>query len=126
MSIKSNSLTEAAHIGEELAGGSRYKLDRQCMVVKQAVQDGDFTLEEALELYKVKPKVYEQFVAQNALEHIKGSFSGNIGEASTSITIEVLTEMFKSLFKRPDKQTAVIIKELENYSRDIRSREHSC
>jgi hypothetical protein len=44
MSMKTNNLTESAHVGRELLGGEKGELYRNCLVVKQSVQDGDFSL----------------------------------------------------------------------------------
>lgn len=53
-------LKEEAYIGEELLSlGSEF--ERKCLVVKQSVQDGDYSLDEALKLYRVSQEDYDKF-----------------------------------------------------------------
>ena len=53
MLIGNDNFREAAHIGEEMLGNVDLDMDGKCMSVESFVGDGVFTLEKALELYKV-------------------------------------------------------------------------
>lgn len=54
---------ESAHIGDELLNSSNLtELDRKCLTILQTVNDGDFTLEEALNLYQVSVSDFSHFL----------------------------------------------------------------
>ena len=54
---------ETVIIGQELLDKSGFSdLDRKCIVIKQVVRDGDYSLEEALILYQVSAQQYEAFI----------------------------------------------------------------
>ncbi len=66
--------TESAHIADELLADSSLSIqDRKCLIVKQVVEDGDFELSEALEIYGVANAVYMDFVAQNVADSLQRS-----------------------------------------------------
>ena len=74
MSSDKSNLNEMAHIGEELVTDSSLSdLDRKCLIVKESVQDEDFTLDEALKVYGLSRKDYENFIAKNLLNELKNS-----------------------------------------------------
>lgn len=60
-------MTEAGNIGEELMKDNPLtELDRKCLVVRQVVQEGDFSLEDALNLYQLSRIDFEKFIT---MEH---------------------------------------------------------
>lgn len=117
-------LKEEAYIGEELLTlGS--ELERKCMVVKQSVQDGDFSLAEALELYKVSQEDYEKFVAKNVVQEIQISLSGVTAIVNIAATVDVLAKMVGAIFGNADAKSSLVIKQLETISKEIKKKEIS-
>ena len=54
---------DAGHIGEELLGNNpERELEQRCYVVKQVVEEDIFTLDEALFIYQVDKKDYENYL----------------------------------------------------------------
>lgn len=58
--------TESGYIADELRQQIT-ELDRKCLVIKQTLQDEDFTLEEALKLYEVSRSDYKSFFVKNKI-----------------------------------------------------------
>jgi len=67
--------TEAGYVGEELIQDQLTDLDRKCLVIKQTLKDGDFTLDEALGLYEVSKPDFESFIAKNVIAELQSTFS---------------------------------------------------
>lgn len=64
--------TESAHIAEELLADSPLsEMDRKCMVVRQSIQDGDYTLEEAMEIYEMNTADYLNFLSKDAANNLQ-------------------------------------------------------
>jgi hypothetical protein len=63
LSNKFNKMKEEAHIGQEMLDSSSLsETERKCVTIRQTVKDGDFTLEEALLLYRVSRSDYDNFI----------------------------------------------------------------
>lgn len=118
------SLKEEAYIGEELLNETS-DLERKCLVVRQCVRDGDFSLEEALSLYEVSKEDYEKFLALNAVQEIQVSLSGASGTLKVALTIEVMAKMVRTLFGKEDAKSTYVIHQLETLSNDIKEQKVS-
>jgi len=53
---------ESGYIYEELFNTSEKELDHKCYVIYQCVKDMDFSLEDALNLYKVSEEDYDKYL----------------------------------------------------------------
>jgi len=122
MSLDKSNLHEEVHIGEELLNESTLSdLDRKCLTVKESVQDEDFTLEEALKVYGLSRKDYENYVAKNLLNELKISAGSSVEITVKSLfALEVIKEMYKIQFDKLDKSSNEIIIHLEKLSKDIK------
>lgn len=122
MSLDKSNLHEEVHIGEEHLNGSTLSdLDRKCLTVKESVQDEDFTLEEALKVYGLSRKDYENYVAKNLLNELKISAGSSVEITVKSLfALEVIKEMYKIQFDKLDKSSNDIIIHLEKLSKDIK------
>ena len=58
MLLDRNKHQESAYIGEELFSNPEKERMHKCMVVEQAIADGDFSLDEASEAYIVSKEEY--------------------------------------------------------------------
>jgi len=56
---------ESAYIGEELFRNEADEKEHQCMIVHKTVNDGVFTLEEALKAYEVSPEDYKGYLTKD-------------------------------------------------------------
>lgn len=122
MSLNKSNLHEMAHIGEELVTDSPLsELDRKCLIVKESVQDEDFTLDEALKVYGLSRKDYENFIAKNLLNELKTSAGSSVEITLKSLfALEVIKEMYKIQFDKLDTSSNEIIIHLEKLSKDIK------
>ncbi len=122
MSLDKSNLHEMAHIGEELVSDSSLSdLDRKCLTVKESVQDEDFSLDEALNVYGLSRKDYENFIAKNLLDELKNSAGSSVEITVKSLfALEVIKEMYKIQFDKLDTSSNEIIIHLEKLSQDIK------
>lgn len=122
MSLKKfNMINESASIGEELLKGSPLsKIERKCLVVRQVVQDGDFSLEEALEIYQVSRADFDDFIAKYLLSVLEATITPSTpNKVRMMMNIEILTNMYKRLFFGIDKDAASILEHFDTLSRNV-------
>lgn len=113
--------TEAGYIGNELIQDQQLSdLDRKCLVIKQTLQDGDFTLDEALRLYEVSKTEFESFIAKKIIGELNSNFSQwQSSRAQALFTIEVLASIYKNLFSAVDERSMYILQHFQNLSKEI-------
>jgi hypothetical protein len=120
MFLDRSKYTESAYIGEELLADGQSDRLHKCMVVEQTVTDGDFSMDEALEVYEVSREEYEEFLAKKYNYDIKASFSGASESESYIMYIQVVDRMLNGYFNaRYQKQVKAIRKKLRDMSHDI-------
>jgi hypothetical protein len=108
-------INESSSIGEELLQGSPLsEMERKCLVVRQVVADGDFPLEEALELYEVPIAAFDDFMARYLLSVLQASISSSpSNQFKMLISTEVIKNMYKQLLFDIDNNGAFILKHLD-------------
>lgn len=113
--------TESGYIADELIKGQQLTdLDRKCLVVKQTIQDGDFTLDEALKLYEVSKSEFESFFAKNIIAELHSTFSSmHSSKFQAVFTIEVMASLYEKLFSSVDKNSSIVLKHFESLSKEI-------
>lgn len=113
--------TEAAYIGDKLIPDQQLSdLDQKCLVIKQTLQDRDFSLEEALSLYEVSKTDFESFIAKNVIAELNSTFPHmQSSKLQAVVTIDVLASIYKNLFSSVDKRSIYILQHLQNLSREI-------
>lgn len=114
-------LREDASIGNELLRDSPLtEVERNCIIIDQAVRDGDFTLEDALKIYSVTMEDYAQFLARTFISYLKGSIHTlSSNRVMTTFEIGVMTALYKDLFASFDKEATEILQHLNGLSRDV-------
>jgi len=100
MLLLNHNLTEDYSIAEELMQTD--DLIRKCKVVQMAVRDGDFTLEEALKIYKVSKADYINFTANNLSSLANDSFSSEPLRQRTEDALHLLEIIYVQLVGRYD------------------------
>lgn len=111
--------TEASYIADELSRDVT-DLDRKCLVIKQTLQDGDFTLSEALKSYEVSRSDYESFFAKNIIEELHLTFPLNQSpKLQAAFTIEVIASIYKDLFSSVDKNSEYVLQHFESLLKEI-------
>jgi hypothetical protein len=112
---------EAAYIAEELLQGSEAsELDRRCLVIKQCLQDGDFTLEEALEVYGVSKADFESFMAKYVISELQSTFAQmEPRKQQVILTIDVVAEICRQLFISVDKDAVDVLHHFEVLSKQV-------
>lgn len=118
---KSSIRFEAAYIGEELLKEGKYSdLDRKCLTITQTVLDGDFSFEEALELYGVSLSDFESFFAKQVIDFINQFFSQSDSQKiSKLVTIQLLQDIIREQISPIDKNSKSVILHLEDLSKQI-------
>lgn len=123
---------EFGFIGEELFSDPEKDRLHKCMVAEQAIAEGDFTLDEALEAYEITQEAYENYVADKSNSNIFISLSGNSYPYSSikatfvnSSYLEIFAKMLENSAGEqiPDEyhgRIARITKDLHGLSEDIK------
>lgn len=73
---------------------------RKCHVAEMAIKDGDFPMEEALKIYGITRRQYENYLKEKETEKVKQKFADLFNEIKTNlkyIDAKVLTEILKSV-----------------------------
>jgi hypothetical protein len=120
MFLDKSSLTESSYIAEDLLQGKLEDLSRKCIVVRQTIHDGDFTLEEALKLYQVSEEEYKNFLAKNFIAELLTSFDQTSKKQNMIYSIEVLGVVYDLMFSDFDKEYGLILKHFEALSKAIK------
>lgn len=95
MLLDKEKYTESAYIGEELFSDAEKDSLHTLMVAERTISDGDFSLEEALEAYKIDKSTYEEYLARKTNANISFSISGtNTDSHIQVIHFEVLSKAF--------------------------------
>jgi hypothetical protein len=122
MQLDKSILKEEAYIGEELAVDGVAKLDRKCFVVRQAVADGDFTLEEALLAYGVTREDFYNYISQQVASEINVFFSSSSSHVlALTGSIAVIGELYKVFLGNIDPQAQTFQEHLHSLSQAISS-----
>lgn len=113
--------TESGYIADELIKAQQLTdLDRKCLVVKQTIQDGDFTLQEALKLYEVSKSEYESFFAKNIIAELHATFASmQSAKFQAVFTIEVIASIYEKLFSSLDKNSSFVLQHFESLLKEI-------
>ena len=93
---------EAAHVAEELFQDEVYELERQCMVVQDTVEQGVFTLDQALKGYKVSMNAYTDFLARTRTNDITDKVQGESAQVTHTVFLEVVAKMVAQNFNAGD------------------------
>lgn len=75
MHTKEKNIKEEAYAIDALEVSEQHKMDRKCMVVKMNVEDGTFSLREALNIYKVPVRNYLEYTVKKALSEVNSELS---------------------------------------------------
>lgn len=120
MYLDKSHLTESGYVAEDLLDGKPEDISRKCLVVKQTVQDGDFKLEEALQLYEVSEKEYKKFLAESLIAELQTSFDLTSKKVNMIYSIEVFAEVYNLMLSKLDKESMHIIKHFQSLSKAIK------
>ena len=93
---------EAAHVAEELFQDEAYELERNCMVVQDTVEQGVFTLDQALKGYKVSMSDYTDFLARKGTNDITDKVQGQSAQVTHTVLLEVVAKMVLENFNPGD------------------------
>ncbi|GGB19964.1 hypothetical protein [Puia dinghuensis] len=123
MQLDKSILKEEAHIGEELMADSNVsQLERKCFVVRQAVADGDFTLEEALAAYGVAREDFNNYLSQQVVSEINVFFSHSSSHVlAVTASIAVIGELYKVFLGNVDPQAQTFQDHLRSLSQAVSS-----
>lgn len=123
MQLDKSILKEEAYIGEELIADSNVSnLDRKCFVVKQAVADGDFTLEEALTYYGVTREDFNNYLSQQVISEMSVFFSQSSSHVlAVTSSIAVIGQLYKVLLGNVDPQAQTFQDHLASLSQAVSS-----
>jgi hypothetical protein len=109
-----------ANMPTEIRPGYLTDLERKCMVIKLSIQDGDYNLDDALEVNQVTKSDFEGFIAKHLVSDLKSTLSAlQSSKLQMLITVDVLSHVYKQLLGSVDKQLHVIENHLRSLSREI-------
>jgi hypothetical protein len=112
-------LTESGYIAEELMITD--ELTRKCKTVKLTVQDGDFTLVEALEVYEISKEDFLKFTAKNILSELYPAISSTDVKSGAITSVELFEILYTSLMHNVDNQLPKMVRHWKKLSKDIQS-----
>ncbi|WP_212005962.1 hypothetical protein [Chitinophaga sp. HK235] len=113
---------EAAYIGEELMKDRYFSdIDRKCYTVIKTVQDGDFYLEEAMDLYGVSQTDIENYVSKRILKELDSFFATCSAKSKTIAILDIISEMYKNYFNPIDKDATEVFMHFEKLSNNIQN-----
>jgi hypothetical protein len=122
MHLDKSILKEEAYTGEELLqDGGFSPLDRKCLVIRQTVTDGVFTLEEALVAYGVTEEDFNKYLTKHLVSELNVFLSHSSSLHAVTFSITVIGEMYKQLLAGVDKEAQVVHDHLLLLSKDISS-----
>ena len=123
MQLDKSILKEEAYIGEELIADSNVSnLDRKCFVVKQAVADGDFPLEEALTAYGVTREDFNNYLSRQVISEMSVFFSQSSSQVlAVTSSIAVIGQLYKVLLGNVDPQAQTFQDHLASLSQAVSS-----
>ena len=103
--LLNSSPEEEGYIADELQPDVNKQTARKCLVISQTVKNGDFTLDEALQLYRVPGHVYTKYAAQAMISEL----DAKVGDAKSKkedllFKGKVLLEIYKMIFSKIDNQ----------------------
>ena len=131
MPLDKSNLKEESYLANELIAESGISpLDRKCLVAKEAIADGDFTIDQALEAYGITREQYSAFIAnqvvlemRSKLETVLTSFNVPHDTLSRFVvvtaSIAAVGEMYKILLGNVDKQTPLIEDHLQVLTQNV-------
>lgn len=113
-----HNLTEDATIADELMQTD--ELTRKCKVIKMVVQDEDFTLEEALTIYKVSKEDYLKFRAKDFISSLKASVASEPVKVRTTDSLFMLEVIYTSIVGEfHPALNSTILRHFKKLSKDI-------
>lgn len=112
--------TKRANIANEIRPGYLTDLERKCMVIKLSIQDGDYNLDDALQLNQVTKTDFESFIAKHLVSDLKSTLSAlRSPKLQLLIAADVLLDVYKQLLGDVDKQYHLIEAHLKNLGHEI-------
>lgn len=104
MHTKEKNIKEEAYAVDALEVSEQNKMDRKCMVVKMNVEDGTFSLREALDIYKVPVRAYLEYTVKNALSEVNSELSSSDKMSLVEMTRESISAAsdFYASFREKD------------------------
>jgi hypothetical protein len=112
--------TKRANLASESPASYLTDLERKCMVIKLSIQDGDYSLDDALQANQVTKADFEGFIAKHLVSDLKSTLAAlNSTKLQMLISIDVIADVIKQLLGGVDKKLHVVEAHLKNLSRDI-------
>jgi hypothetical protein len=131
MLLNKSHLKEEGYLADELIAESGISsLDRKCIVARQAIADGDFSLDQALEAYGLTKEQYSTFIAnqlvlemRSGLDTVLSSFNSHLDYSSrvlaVTASIAAIGEFYKLILGPVDKETQLIQDHLQILSQNV-------
>jgi len=121
MLINNSKFKEEGYTADELQPNAHKQMERKCLVISQTVRDGDFTLEEALQLYSVPLQVYTQYAARTMVSDL----DAKLGEMKSKkeqllFKAKVMYEAYTLIFAAIDDQFNEVEEHYKHLSNTIR------
>jgi hypothetical protein len=117
MLLVNKNLSEEGYIAEDLMLTD--ELTRKCKIVRSTVQDGDFTFDEALEVYEISKADFLKFMAKNILEELYPAISSVPVKSGAIASVELFEILYKSIMSKVDSKLPSMLKHWKKLSRDI-------
>lgn len=119
MLLLNSNLTESGYIGEELMLTD--ELTRKCKIVRLTVQDGDFTLDEALDVYEVSKDDFLKFTAKNILKELYTAIASVPGKSGAITSVELFEILYSSIMNKVDSGLPKMRRHWKKLSDDIQA-----
>ncbi|ACU06147.1 hypothetical protein [Pedobacter heparinus] len=121
MLINNSKFKEEGYTADELQPNAHKQMERKCLVISQTVKDGDFTLEEALQLYGVSLQVYTKYAAQIMVSELNAKLGElNSKKEELLLKVKIMHEAHKILFSTVDDQMPEVTEHYKHLSSTIK------
>ncbi len=122
MQLDRSQYKEDAHIGEELMEESKVSpLDRKCFAVRQMVEHGVFTLEEALAAYSVSKEDFHNYLSKHVVSEISVLLLHTSSVFAVTSSIAVIGKLYQTLLGSIDPDAQAFQNHLLSLSQDVSS-----
>jgi hypothetical protein len=117
---------DSGYVAEELLSGKLSDSDRRCIVAMKTIEDKDFTLDEALQVYEVSLQDFEDFFIRNFISRLDSSISNFSSKKITALlTIHLLSRTYKKYLGMIDKDAKMMEDHFNTLSKQIETGEYS-
>lgn len=99
MYIKNLNIGEGAYLEDKLDLDAHGRTERRCLIIKQTVDDGTFSLAEALENYNVPLETYIEFKVRNVIHEMRSGLGRAVVQEQMAVLAQETSSAVHKYFR---------------------------